>query len=272
MITGFKQIGGAAERGNLFQWQYNGSVISAFWPNEYADASPDVDAAAKTLNNGVLAAAAEIASAADRLKRTDEIHAVSSEATARYVAVPFRYLRDRAIDERNSVGIARNSLAQPIPLPNPTPFSIAADSLERQEVRRHLERFKEIGEAYDWATRSTGITVLNAIAPSIDLTIFAKDKQLSDLILDEFAVRKIARTFDNPPTDAQATASDPLKNKMSDDVVRDLAKAQLGGLKLREAAVADAEKLLLAVIAFSSQAGNLTADEAFKMLMGRKSA
>ncbi|BAB48061.1 hypothetical protein [Mesorhizobium japonicum] len=272
MIKDFKRIDGASSRGSLFQWNYNGSVISAFWPNEYSTMSPDIDAAASALNNGVLAAGNAVIGAAERLKRTDEIRDVSLEAIARYVAAPFRYLRDRAIDERNSVGISRNSLAQPIQIPNPTPFSIAADSLERQEVRRMLDGFDQIGEAFDWVMQSPGITVLNAVAPSIDLTIFSKDQQLAGLIVEEFAIRKWARTIDNPSNDNLATAANPLKNKMSDDLVRDLAKARLDGLKLREQAVSDAEKLLLAVIAFASQAGNLTPDEAFKMLMGQKVA
>lgn len=272
MITAFEKVGGASARGSLFQWNYNGSVMSAFWPNEYAATSPDVDSAAVNLNNGVMAAGSQVMGAAERLKKTDEINDVSREAIARYVAGPFRYLRDRAIDERNSVGIARNSLSQPIPVPNATPFSIASDSLERQEVRRMLDRFDQIGEAFDWIMKSNGITVLNAVAPSIGLTIFANDPQIAALVVEEFAIRKWARAIDNPANDALATAANPLKNKMSDDVVRDLAKARMGGLKLRGQAVADSEKLLLAVISFASQAGNFTPDEALKVLLGQKAA
>jgi len=272
MITNFKRVDGANEHGSLFQWNYNGSPISAFWPSEFADVVPDLDRSATGLNNGLLAAGNAIAVQADRLKKTDEIHDVARELIARFIAPAFRYFRDQAIVERDSVGMARNSLRQPIELASPTPYAIAADSLQRQEIRRMLDKFDQIGEAFDWVMKSNGIAVLNAICPVIDQTIFAKDKQLADLLVDEFAVRKTARLIDNPSNDNQATAAQPMKNKMSDDVIRDLAKARVGGLKVRDEAVGYAEKLLVSVIAFTSQAGNFTSDEAFQMLMGRKAA
>ncbi|RVC63984.1 hypothetical protein [Mesorhizobium sp.] len=269
MITNFKRIDGAASRGSLFQWSYNGSVVSAFWPAGYSNVVPDVDNAATALNAGILAAGNEIAAAADRLKKTDEIHGVALEAVSRFVAAPFRYLRDRAIADRDSVGMARASLRQPVERQSATPYSIAADSLERQEIRRTLDQFDQIGEAFDWVMKSTGLTVLNAIAPSIDLTIFAKDKQLADLVQEEFAIRKTARLIDNSPDDIFATASQPLRNKADYDQIRNTAKARVGDLKVRESAVSDAEKLLIAVIAFTSQTGNISADEAFRLLMGK---
>ncbi|MER8859455.1 hypothetical protein NKI09_17635 [Mesorhizobium sp. M0757] len=279
MITAFKKIEQASQRGSLFQWTYNGSVVSAFWPNEYATMPADsglaiLDKAAATLNNGMVAAADEIALAAKKFLPS-ELQNSSRESISRFVAGPFRYFRDRAIQERSAIKADRYALAQPVDLPSPTPLTQSMASLERQEIRQFFAKEfspSQVGEAFDFMVKSKGVRVFNAICPWLEFSIFARDNELSSQILDEFAIRKWMLTIDNKPDDSRATAADPLKNKMGDDVIRSLANARLGGLKLREEAVGYSEKLLLSVIAFAGQAGDLTPDDALRLLIGQKAA
>lgn len=272
-IKSFTKVPGDT-RGALYNWTaLGGGSFSFYWPSAYANVSGELDHAATALGTGLGAAAASINAADGQFKKVEDVTRVAAEACSRYLGPGFRAVRQIAISERQAVAAARYSLRQPVEASS-TPNSTAVDAIQRAEIRQML--FREfgtnLGGAFEWVMSSQGIEAFNAVVPAIDRTIFVKDKQLSDLLAEEFAIRKTMRLMSNDPSDDFATPSDPLKNRMDDPSFRLLAKANVDKIKLREDAVDAANKLLLATIGFTAQSGNLTDTQSLDLLMGKQVA
>ncbi|RWD31158.1 hypothetical protein [Mesorhizobium sp.] len=269
-IKSFNKVSGDT-RGILLNWSApGGGVYSWYWPAQYAGVAGDLDNAATSLAAGITAASASIEAADKQFKQAGDVARVGAEACSRYCGPGFRAVRQAAISERQTTAAARYSLRQPVEA-SATPNSTAVEAIQRAEIRQTLFREfgTDLGGAFEWVMQSQGLDVLQAIVPAIDRTIFVKDKQLSDLLAEEFAIRKTIKFTPNEPSDDFATPADPLKNKMDDSSIRLLAKAKVGRIKLREEAVDAASKLLVATINFTAQSSNLTDTEALNLLFGK---
>ncbi|MER9530167.1 hypothetical protein NKI89_10215 [Mesorhizobium sp. M0309] len=268
-IKGFNKVGGDT-RGSLYNWTaLGGGAYSWFWPSQFSAVAGDLDNAATALGAGLSAAAASIEAASNQFKQAVDVERVAAEACSRYCGPGFRAVRQAAIAERTAVANVRWSLKQPVEA-SATPNSTAVDAIQRAEIRQTLLREfgTDLGAAFKWVMESQGLDVFNAIVPAIDRTIFVKDKQLSDLLADEFAIRKTAKFMPNDPSDKFSTPADPLRNRMSDESMRIIAKGKVEQIKLREESVGYAAKLLDATIKFTMQSANLSDTQSLDLLMG----